>query len=351
MVSTTGQNCAPNSSVCGGREIPERILFGHSRRMMDVRAQIEKAAQTNVPVLIVGEVGTGKEVIARHIHSQSQRRSGSFVRINCPGIPGALLESELFGYERGSFTGAFEAKAGLVESASGGSLFLDSIGELEFELQPKFLQFLQDGQFTRIGGQETLRSDVRILSAASRRLEAEVELGHFREDLLYRINVITIELPPLRDRRRDIPQLVDFFLVVFSKEFRRTPRPIRASTRNLLVASDWPGNIRQLENVIKRYVIFDNEESIHANVCGLAPLALNTPTGTMQPMSLKQVTQRAKKEIERNVILETLSANHWNRKRTAEALNVSYRALLYKMKESGLSARSIHSANMPEEHE
>jgi two-component system response regulator AtoC len=297
----------------GARDVPEQILFGRSAAMEEVRTIVQKVACTKVPVLILGESGTGKELIARYIHSRSNCSDGPFVPINCPGIPGTLLEHELFGYEKGSSTGAPVAKAGLVESASGGTLFLDRIGEMEFSLQSKLLQFLQDGQFTRIGGQENLRVNVRIICAASRPLEAEVESGRFREDLFYRINVITVELPPLRDRRLDIPQLIDFFLHACSKEFGCAPRPIAAAIRQLLEAGDWPGNIRQLENVIRRYVIFDSEDTLLANV-SRSPSALNTPPTESQPVSLKEATGRATRELERHLILETLIANQWHRK-------------------------------------
>jgi two-component system response regulator AtoC len=343
-ISTMRQEPAVRLSAIDGTGIPEQILFGRCEAMQAVRAKLERVAQTNVPVLIVGESGTGKEVIARYIHCRSLWRSGPFVRINCPGIPGSLLESELFGYEKGAFTGASVAKAGLVESASDGTLFLDGIGELEFSLQSKLLQFLQDGQFARIGGQENLCPRVRIMCAASRPLETEIESGQFRRDLFYRINVVTVHLPPLRERRLDISELIDFFLRGFSKEFGLTPRPIRASARDLLVANDWPGNIRQLENVIKRYVILDSEDAILADICGRAPLALNTSAGESQQVSLKQVTRHATRELERKVILDTLSTNRWNRKKTAQALRISYRALLYKMKEGGLLSRRPNPA-------
>ena len=347
-ISTVRDEPAVRSAVSDGPGIPEQILFGRCEVMQAVRARLERVAQTKVPVLIIGESGTGKEVIARYLHSRSRVRGGPFVRINCPGIPGTLLESELFGYEKGAFTGASVAKMGLVESASDGTLFLDGIGELEFSLQSKFLQFLQDGQFARIGGQENLHAHVRIICAASRPLETEIESGHFRPDLFYRINVVTVYLPPLRERRLDISELIDFFLHGFSKEFGRSPRPIRASTRDLLAANDWPGNIRQLGNVIKRYVILDSEDAILADICGHAPVALNAPDGESQQVSLKQVTRCATRELERKVILDTLSTNHWNRKRTAQALRISYRALLYKMKQGGLPSKRPNHAASPE---
>jgi two-component system response regulator AtoC len=339
---------AVRSSASDGTAIPEQLLFGRCEVMQAVRAKLEKVAQTNVPVLVVGESGTGKEVIARHIHSRSLWRDGPFVPINCPGIPGTLLESELFGYEKGAFTGASAAKMGLVESASDGTLFLDGIGELELSLQSKLLQFLQDGQFARIGGQENLRADVRIICAASRPIEEEIESGHFRLDLFYRINVVTVHLPPLRERRADIPELIDFFLDGFARKFGRPPRPIRASAREVLVANDWPGNIRQLENVIKRYVILDSEDAILADINGRAPVALNAPAGESRQVSLKEVTRLATRELERKVILDSLSTNHWNRKRTAQALRISYRALLYKMKQGGLFSKRPNHATSPE---
>lgn len=323
----------------GGMEtgIPPRILFGGSEAMQAVRKKIERVAHTSVPVLIVGESGTGKEVIARHIHSRSQSRTGPFVRINCPAIPGSLLESELFGHEQGAFTGASASRAGLVESASGGTLFLDSIDELDLSLQSKLLQFLQDGEFTRVGGQENRRADVRIICAASRSLEHDIEAGNFRRDLFYRINVVTVHLPPLRERRDDIPDLADHFLRRFAAEFGAEPRPLSSTVRQLLAASDWPGNIRQLQNVIKRYVILDTEDAIVAELAG-RPAAGGAPA-TNGPVFLKQLTKRATIELERKVIMDVLAANQWNRRKAASALHISYRALLSKMKQSGLPAK------------
>jgi two-component system response regulator AtoC len=341
---------AASPFASSAKDIPEQILFGRSAAMGEVRARVQKVASTKVPVLIVGESGTGKELIARYIHSRSDCSDGPFVRINCLGIRGAVLESELFGYEKDLFTGETVAKVGLVvESASGGTLFIDGIGETEVSLQSKLLQLLQDGELTRIGGQQNQRVDARIICAARRPLELEIKYRRFREDLLYRINVVTVELPPLRDRRLDIPELIDFFLHACSKEFGRAPRPIAAATRQLLEAGDWPGNIRQLENVIKCYVILDSEDTLLANISGREPLALTTSPVESQPVSLKEATGRATRELERRLILETLSANQWHRKKTAEALHISYRALLYKMKQCGLPMKNIHPATDPEQ--
>jgi two-component system response regulator AtoC len=305
--------------------------------MQAVRKRIERVAQTNVPVLIVGESGTGKEVIARHIHVLSQSHNGPFLRINCPAIPGGLIESELFGYDQGAFTGASSSRAGLVECASGGTLFLDSIDELDLSLQSKLLQFLQDGEFTRVGGQENRRADVRIICAASRSLERDIEAGTFRRDLFYRINVVTVKLPPLRERRGDILELTDHFLNSFATEFGTTPRPLAPAVRELLAGSDWPGNIRQLQNAIKRYVILDTEEAILAELSG-RPLATNM-SAERGPLFLKQLTKRATIELERKVIMDVLAANQWNRRKAARVLHISYRALLSKMKQSGLPAK------------
>jgi two-component system, NtrC family, response regulator AtoC len=347
MTAATARAQIADSPIVAG--VPEHILFGHGAPMRAVRATVDKVASTNVPVLIVGESGTGKEVVARFIHSRSLLSAGPFVRINCPGIPGSLLESELFGYEKGAFTGATISKAGLVEAATEGTLFLDGIGELELSLQSKFLQFLQDSQFTRIGGQETLRADVRIMCAASRPLEAEIAAGNFRGDLFYRINVVAIELPPLRDRRADIPELIDFFLDDFATQFGRHLRPIRKSTRDLLVKHDWPGNIRQLENIIKRYVILESEDTILSDLCASAPLGLNSSPSATEHLSLTQLTRRATRELERRIILDTLAAHRWNRRKAAQALRISYRALLYKMKEGGLPTKKPSHAAAAEE--
>jgi two-component system, NtrC family, response regulator AtoC len=328
---------SPEARVAG---IPESLIFGRSETMHSIRERLGKVARTNIPVLIVGECGTGKEVLAHYVHARSPVAAGPFVRINCPGLPGALLESELFGYEEGAFTGATTAKAGLVEAASGGTLFLDGIGELELSLQSKLLQFLQDRQFTRIGGQRTLQADVRILCASSQPLEAEVESGRFRRDLFYRINVVTVQLPALRERRTDIPDLIDYFLATFSAEFGRTPHPLPPSTCQVLTGSDWPGNIRQLENAIKRFVILDSEDSLLSEVCG-GPLPLNLPSADPAALSLKQITRHATRVLERKVILDVLSAHRWNRRRAAKALHISYRALLYKMKQGGLPAKHV----------
>src|SRR5919201_1936952 len=237
-----------------GEMPPELMLFGRSDAMQAVRDRLTKLAGANVPVLIQGESGTGKDIIARMIHAASPWRSGPWVKVNCPAIPGTLLESELFGYEKGAFTGAYGVKPGRVEMAHRGTLFLDEISELELSLQSKLLQLLQDGQFCRIGAQEDKKVEVRVVCATNRRLEHEIENGPFRQDLFYRINVVNLRLPALRDRSHDVPTLVKYFLAHYNEKYNCRAQTPSSQTMSLLERYHWPGNIRELENLIKRYV-------------------------------------------------------------------------------------------------
>src|ERR1700685_2913013 len=227
---------------------PDHIYFGPSEAMQAVRQRVERAAALNVPILLLGESGTGKEVLARFIHNQSPWRSGPFVKVNCPAIPGALLESELFGFQKGAFTGANAAKPGRMEMAQGGTLFMDEIAELDSSLQAKLLHVLQDGHFTRIGDHEEKRMDARVICATNRNLAREIESGGFRSDLFYRINVISITLPSLRERRDDIPYLIEYLRQQFNKRFKREAAPPSRETVQILQQRDWPGNVRELEN-------------------------------------------------------------------------------------------------------
>src|SRR5438309_1410721 len=213
---------------------PENIIFGHSEPMQAVRSQLAKVAAANVPVLIHGESGTGKDIIARMIHGLSPWKNGPLVKVNCPAIPGTLLESELFGYEKGAFTGAYGSKPGRVELAHRGTLFLDEISELDLGLQSKLLQLLQDGQFCRIGAQEDKKVEVRIVCATNRKLENEIENGTFRQDLFYRINVVNLYLPPLRERRADIPELASYFLEYYNRKYNCRARQLSAELVRLL---------------------------------------------------------------------------------------------------------------------
>jgi two-component system response regulator AtoC len=321
---------------------PDDVVFGRSLAMEVVRLKIRKVAGTNVPVLIQGESGTGKEVLARLLHFQAPWGDGPFVKVCCPAIPSTLLESELFGYERGAFTGAYGMKPGRIEMANRGTLFLDEISELDLGLQAKLLQLLQDGQFSRIGAQEDKRVEVRVVCATNRQLEKEIEAGAFRLDLFYRVNVLNMQLPPLRERREDIPGLVAYFLEVHGAMFKATPRPISPRLMQALQAYDWPGNIRQLENLVKRYVILGSEEEVAKDLIATRPVSTFEPEIPDDgPVSLKKITQQAVVEIERKVILKTLQTHHWNRKRAARALGISYRSLLYKIRDAGLSTDDV----------
>src|SRR6202162_1626228 len=241
---------------------PDAIIFGKSEAMQSLRARMDKVASANVPVLIHGESGTGKDIIARMIHGLSPWKGGPFVKVNCPAIPGTLLESELFGIEKGAFTGAYGTKPGRVEMAHRGTLFLDEISELDLALQSKLLQLLQDGQFCRIGAQEDKKVEVRVVCATNRKLEQEIENGTFRSDLFYRINVVNLHLPPLRQRATDIPELVAYFLDYHNRKYNCRARALSSELMSDLGKYHWPGNIRELENLVKRYVILGNEEVI-----------------------------------------------------------------------------------------
>jgi two-component system, NtrC family, response regulator AtoC len=326
---------------------PAHIYFGPSEAMQAVRQKIERAAGLNVPILILGESGTGKEVLARFIHERSPWRNGPFVKVNCPAIPGTLLESELFGFQKGAFTGAHTAKPGHFETAQGGTLFLDEIAELDSSLQAKLLHVLQDGHFTRIGDHEEKRMDARIVCATNRQLQREIESGSFRSDLLYRINVITITLPGLRERRDDIPYLADYLRVQFNHRFQREAPPLSPDTLHLLRQRDWPGNIRELENCIARYVVLGSEEAFSNDRAERAPSRFTyepTPDGNIP---LKHISQQVTRKMERDVILKVLQANHWNRRKAAEILKISYRALLYKVRQAGLPRKRPRQKESP----
>jgi len=326
---------------------PESVIFGVSDAMKKVQRDLASVASADVPVLIQGPSGTGKEIIAKLIHRASALSRGPYVKVNCPAIPDALLESELFGYEKGAFTGAYTSKPGLIALADGGTLFLDEIGELSLGLQSKLLQVLQDGKFSRIGAQEDTRSEARVICATNRDLKHEIAAGAFREDLFYRVNVVNITLPSLRERSVDIPELVEYFREHFNMMYNRRAMPLSASLMRLLQAYHWPGNIRQLENLIKRYVILGTESSISGDLAEPAPNNLDYDVPMEGPMSLKKITNQAVRRLEREIILKVLQAHHWNRRRAAEALKISYRALLYKIRDAGLSPNRATVRSMP----
>jgi two-component system response regulator AtoC len=315
---------------------PESIVFGRTEAMRAVRERLTKLAGANVPVLIQAESGTGKDIVARMIHAASPWRTGPWVKVNCPAIPGTLLESELFGYEKGAFTGAYGMKPGRVEMAHRGTLFLDEISELDLGLQSKLLQLLQDGQFCRIGAQEDKKVEVRVVCATNRKLEEEIENGTFRSDLFYRINVVNLHLPALRERAIDIPDLVAYFLEYHNRKYNCRAKPLSNEMMSVLRKYHWPGNIRELENLVKRYVILGTEDVISSDLQPRGPDFFNTDIPIDGQISLKKVTRQAVRELERKIILKMLQNHHWNRKQAARSLGISYRALLYKIRDAGL---------------
>jgi two-component system response regulator AtoC len=316
----------------------EEIGLWRSPRMSDVREIIEQAARVDVTVLIMGETGTGKDVVARAIHEQSVRQSGPFVKVNCAAVPRELLESELFGHERGAFTGAHQLKIGKFESADRGTIFLDEIGDLHPALQGKLLHVLQDGQFSRVGGRSTVKVDVRVLAATNQDLARLVADGRFREDLYYRLNVIQVMVPPLRERPEEIPVLADYFMHRYSQLFRRETLQMPAETMQRLIRHRFPGNVRELENMIKRMIVLGDPLLRRSPLPGPAPTAEENGARTVKAAttSLKDIARRAAQTAEKEAILQALEQTQWNRVRAAKLLEISYRALLYKIKDSGL---------------
>jgi len=325
---------------------PTSLIFGRSALMQTAKQKIDKVALSGVPILIQGDNGTGKGLLAAFIHNLSPKPDAAFVKVNCAAIPGALLESELFGYEKGAFTGAHSSKPGRVELANNGTLFLDGIDEIDMSLQAKLLQLLQDGQFSRIGGQEDRRVQLRIICATNRRLEQEIANGRFRQDLFYRINVVSIDLPPLRSRAEDIPDLVAYFLQAHRARHNMQARSLSPAALSLLMKHPWPGNIRELENLIERYVILGSEDAVSSELLNWEHTHAAPEIPIEGQIHLKQVTRQAVHDLERKIILSVLEANRWNRKRTASALKISYRALLYKIRRAGLPRkRGMHLSN------
>jgi two-component system, NtrC family, response regulator AtoC len=327
-----------------GERLRAELDLMTSAPMREILSVIEQAARADVTVLICGETGVGKDVVARAIHAHSPRRRNAYVKVNCAAMPRELLESELFGHERGAFTGAHQRKPGRFELADSGTIFLDEIGELHPALQAKLLHVLQDGEFSRVGGRADLKFDVRVLCATNRDLAREVAAGRFREDLFYRLNVINILVPPLRDRREEIPGLVRYFVGRYSRLFNFPERELAPETMQALLAYAWPGNIRELENFLKRMIVLQD----FALPRTLAPTQNVTSMPAERPetfaathgLSLKEISRRAVLEAEREVICRTLDQCRWNRVKTAKMLKISYRALLYKMKDMGLKQDS-----------
>jgi two-component system, NtrC family, response regulator AtoC len=318
---------------------PDEVLFGSSAAMSAVRRRVEKVCDTNLPVLVCGDAGTGKEVLARWIHARSPYRLGEFVKVNCAAIPGTLLESELFGYEKGAFTGAHTWKPGRVEQAEKGTLFLDEIADLDMGLQSKLLHFVQDGSFSRIGGESEKFVETRIICATNRDLDKEIEAGRFRADLYYRISVLQVRLPRLSDRREDIASLAQYFRTMYQKQFAKECEPLRSDVLNYYANLSWAGNIRELSNCIARYVLIGQDGSAADERSSSWRRHTDTArtNGAIQP--LRMVAKEAILAMERKVILEALRVHQWNRRKTAQALKISYRALIYKIRAAGLVSR------------
>jgi two-component system response regulator AtoC len=329
-------------------------LLSQSPRMREINETIDKVADTTATVLLRGESGVGKDVVARLIYSRSARNRRPFVKVNCAAIPNELLESELFGYEAGAFTGAQRAKPGKFELADGGTLFLDEIGEMHPALQAKLLHVLQDGQFARLGAKRDTAVDVRVICATNKQLEQRVVEGLFREDLFYRINVITIHIPPLRERAGEIPDLIDHFVRKFSSLYSREARPFSDENMESLIHYAWPGNIRELENVCKRYVIVGDARSIIREISSRL-LDISASASIAEPQldaslmpgrqaaeagessdrnvpSLLEIGRDASWQAERKAIEQMLLETRWNRREAARRLKVSYKSLLNKIK-------------------
>jgi two-component system response regulator AtoC len=370
----------------------DRAVWGNSEKMRGIATVIEQVADSDVGVLIRGESGVGKELVSRAIHQRSTRRNRPFVKVNCAALPAELLESELFGHERGAFTGAANTRIGKFEQADTGTLMLDEIGEMKPALQAKLLHVLQDGEFTKLGSNKRVQVDVRIVAATNRDLEKMMLSGEFREDLYYRLKVIELTVPPLRERPDEIPTLIDFFIARYARKYNRTARPLTEPLRLLFMQYEWPGNIRELENMIKRVVILQDEQLVIREIernmqrtaaapalaaaaaasaaalampagygagYGMPPLAYPPPPAAAAPAaepadvddagedepaaaesgggSLASVAKAASMKAERAAIEQTLRQVHWNRRKAAQILGVSYKTLLNKIKECGIS--------------
>ena len=369
---------------------PVGELLGTSDKMREVRDLISRVADSEVTELVRGESVTGKELVCRAIHAASPRHDRIFVKVNCAALPSELLESELFGFERGAFTGAIQHKPGKFEFANHGTMFLDEISEMGPPLQAKLLQVLQDGEFARLGGRQDVRVDVRVVAATNRDLEAAVDEGKFREDLFFRLNVVCITLPPLRQRRDEIPAFTRYFLRRYSEHYNKPPLALATDTLRLFAEYDWPGNVRELENLVKRMVILGTDAQIRRDLAdAIAGRALRVgPIPALQPAyaeasagrlpaeakagtspagamagaaavpavpppaavpaaappaltgSLKDIGRNAARVAERELIFRTLQQTRWNRREAAEILGISYKALLYKIKEAELDKAS-----------
>jgi transcriptional regulator with PAS, ATPase and Fis domain len=311
------------------------MVMGASPRMRGVAAVADKIAAKPVTVLITGESGTGKEVLARYIHARSDRRNAPFVAVNLPAVPANLVESELFGHERGAFTGADRQKLGKFELANGGTLFLDEIGDLALDLQSKILRALQEHEIERVGGEKPIQLDLRIICATNRDLQTRVKEGKFREDLYWRLKVVPVELPPLRERREDVRDLAQHFFSRIAAEHGRSAQSLSDGALQLLQRYLWPGNIRELENVIERITVVCDSEVIEESDLPY-DFAL-AASATEEPQSDSQTLEQAILAFEKSFLRKALKRNDWNKKKTAEELQIGYSTLKNKLKNYGLA--------------
>jgi transcriptional regulator with PAS, ATPase and Fis domain len=351
---TTGQNISDPIavSVDAGQpsdpaaKVRRELALWQSAAMREVIGIIRDAASVDITVLITGETGTGKDVVARAVHALSTRCAASFVSVNCAAVPHDLLESELFGHERGAFTGAHQLKIGKFEAAHRGTIFLDEIGDLHPDLQGKLLHVLQNGQFSRVGGKSSVKADVRVIAATNQNLERAVTEGRFRQDLYYRLNVVHIAVPPLRQRPEEIPILLNYFVELYSGLFHREPFAVPQGIVDALSKYHFPGNVRELENVAKRMIVLGSPSLAALQV----DLSVAVKNGSVRmpgaPTSLKEIGRRAALAAQREAIAGVLKEHGWSRVRAAKALRISYRALLYKMKETGLQNGNHHGGHV-----
>lgn len=311
-------------------------IVGNSPVMREVFKQIEQVAESDVTILVYGESGTGKELVAEAIHKRSRRKEKPFIRMNCVAIPDGLLESELFGHEKGAFTGAYTQRLGKFELANGGTLFLDEIGDMSLPTQSKLLRVLQEREFERVGGTKTVQVDIRIIAATNKDLIKAVQEKTFREDLFYRLNVVPIFLPPLRERKEDIPLLLEYFLRVYNQKFKKQIKHVSPDVMKLLMERDWSGNIRELENVIQRAVVIAPNDTIIEDSLPLGMLAFGGQSLLAEEMLSSNKTMQEKvdtfvAELEKRLILEALTATSGNRTETAKLLGLSRKGLYDKM--------------------
>src|SRR6202163_232785 len=336
--------------------ITEDLCFlAASPQMVRIRQQILQIAPVDVPVFIYGESGVGKEVVARMIHMRSTRRSQAFIKVNCAALPGELLESELFGFEQGAFTGAVRSKPGKFEQATKGTIFLDEIAEMSPHLQAKLLHVLQDHQFSRLGGRQLIEVDVRVLAATNVEIQEAMKSGRLREDLYYRLNVLSINVPPMRERTSEIPLLFRHFLQKYSSKFGKTPPGPSKYLLDAAVNYPWPGNLRELENFVKRYVILEDDKGSLRELVEMSStrqrISPREEAAPAREQGLKALVRSLKDEAEMEAIADALEKTRWCRKDAAKMLGISYKALLYKMRQFNLDTprtrRSAATATSP----